>query len=169
MFVSIIAAIAENGVIGLAGALPWEGKLPLDLSFFQNTTRGHTVVAGRKTFQSILARNGKPLPKRTNIVVSRTIEKVEGVLVVPTLDDAIAAAPEGESELFVIGGTMLYAEALTRAHRLYLTRIEASFDGDVFFPELKPDQWRRVWSTPHPADEKNLFPVTIELLERKVS
>lgn len=140
MEIALVVAVADNGVIGRAGALPWH--LPGDLKRFRTRTLGHHVVMGRRTWESI----GRPLPGRTNVVVSRDPTlSLPGCTVVASLQAAIElAAAAGERELFVIGGGELYREALPRADRIYLTRVRAAPDGDAFFPALEPAAWAEV-------------------------
>jgi dihydrofolate reductase len=166
MLVSLIAAVAENGVIGREGALPW--RLSADLQRFKRLTMGHPIIMGRRTWESI----GKPLPGRTSIVVTRQLEFLPAspeVLVAHTLDDAIAAAalsPGGDTEAFVIGGGELYAAALPRADRLYLTRVLATVEGDARFPAYDASPWRLLSSEYFSADAKNEFPHNYEVYER---
>jgi dihydrofolate reductase len=150
MIVSCIAAVAENGVIGRDGALPW--RLPADLKHFRRTTWGHTVVMGRKTWESV----GRPLPGRRSIVITgrRGYEVPEGVRIARSLDEALMMSA-GEGEVFVVGGSSLYREALPRADRLYLTRVKAAPDGDVHFPPFAPEEWDLVEREVRPADESN--------------
>lgn len=132
---SLIVAVAENGVIGRDNALPWH--ISEDLRYFKQVTSGKTVIMGRKTFQSI----GRPLPNRTNIVVSRDPGfAAPGVQVARSLDEALAAAGQGEA--VVIGGSSLFAEALGRADRFYLTEIHRAYEGDVHFPSWNRNAWR---------------------------
>jgi dihydrofolate reductase len=156
MEIALIVAVADNGVIGVDGGLPW--RLPADMRRFRQTTMGHHVVMGRLTWLSL----GKPLAGRTNIVVSRDPElRVDGVprndgcTVVPSLDAAIdLARAAGEKELFVIGGAGLYREALPRADRIYLTRVHVSPRGDTFFPALDLAQWTELAvEIPTPAED----------------
>jgi dihydrofolate reductase len=166
MLVSLIAAVAENGVIGREGALPW--RLSADLQRFKRLTMGHPIIMGRRTWESI----GRPLPGRTSIVVTRQSAFLPGspeVLVAHTLEDAIAAAaiaPGGETEAFVIGGGEPYATALPRAHRLYLTRVLAAVEGDARFPDYDVREWRLLSSEYFSADAKNEFPHNYEVYER---
>ncbi len=129
---SLIVAVARNGVIGNAGALPWH--ISEDLKHFKRTTLGHAVIMGRKTFESI----GRPLPKRRNIVVSRRSDATfEGCETARSLQDAIALARRTDPNPFIIGGASLYREAMPLATDIHLTTIESDFDGDVhFFPDL---------------------------------
>ena len=136
MKLSIIAAVASNGVIGNNGKLPWD--LPDDLIHFRRKTNGFPVIMGRKTFESI----GKPLSGRENIIVTRNLDyKQEGCIVVHSLDEAIIAA-QHRSEAFVIGGESLYEEALTCADMLYLTQINKDFYGDTYFPASYNDMFK---------------------------
>lgn len=133
MIISLIAAVAENGVIGRKGALPWH--IPSDLKRFNAVTRGHTVIMGRKTFESI----GRPLPGRRNIVLTRQQDyQAEGCEIVHDLDSAFAACA-GEAEVFIGGGGEVYAATIPLADRIYLTRVKAAVEGDTFFPEIPRD------------------------------
>jgi dihydrofolate reductase len=140
MSVSMVAAVSQNGVIGLAGDMPWGRGLKPDLRRFKAVTLGHPIVMGRKTWDSL----GKALPGRTNIVISRSAQTLpEGVLAARDLDEALALgaqAPGGE-EVMVIGGGQIYAAALPRATRLYLTRVLKDFEGDTRFPALNDADW----------------------------
>jgi len=164
MRVSIVAALAANGVIGRQGRLPW-GRLPADIRFFKELTLGHTVVMGRKTYDSIR----RPLPGRRNIVITRRTDWAPpGVEVVHSLAEALAAATaQGpDDEVFVVGGAEIYAEALPIVDRLYLTRIAADFPGDTRFPEIDAADWRRVAQEPHEASDENPYAFTFEILDR---
>ena len=134
--VNLIVAWARNGVIGRAGTLPWH--LPEDLRHFKQTTMGHPIIMGRKTWESI----GRPLPGRRSIVVSRNPAwSAPGCETATGLDQAIARCA-GEREVFVIGGAELFAQALPMSQRLFVTRIEADFEGDVHFPPVDLARWR---------------------------
>ena len=136
MIVSIIAAVSRNGVIGAGGKLPWH--LPADFKRFKELTMGHPILMGRKTFESI----GKPLPGRTNIVITRQKDfACCGALTTGSLEEALRIC-EKEAEVFVIGGAEIYKEALPLADRIYLTRIEQGFEGDTFLPEINPAVWK---------------------------
>jgi len=140
--VSLVAALARNRVIGAGDRLPWH--LPEDLKHFKHLTMGAPVIMGRKTHESI----GRPLPGRRNIVVTRQASaRWDGCEVARSLDDAIALAGDAP-EAFVIGGAELYRLALPRADRLYLTLIDADYQGDTFFPEFDPACWRETAREP---------------------
>lgn len=161
MSLSFILAIAENGVIGQDGRLPW--RLSADLKRFKQRTMGHCLIMGRRTFDSL----GKPLPGRTSIVLTRHPERPlpAGVHVARSVDEALAIAAK-DSEPFVIGGAEIYRLFLPLAQRLYLTRVVAAVDGDTRF-ELPPlDHWRLVSHTEFPADANNEFPHRDEVWER---
>lgn len=148
MTLSIIVAVAENGVIGCAGRMPWH--ISEDLRRFKRITSGHPVVMGRKTFESL---GCKPLPNRMNIVVTRNSELAlpEGVLSATSIGDAVARFAGTAQEIFIIGGGEIYRQAMPIADKLYLTRILASPEGDTHFPEIRADEWRMVWCEAHPA------------------
>ena len=149
---AMIAALAENHVIGLDNQMPWH--LPADLKHFKAMTLGKPIVMGRKTWDSL----GRPLPGRLNLVVSRQSDlQLDGAEVLPSLEAAIARADDwareqGADEIMLIGGAQLYTQALERAQRLYLTRIEASPEGDAFFPQFDENLWQRIESQAHPAE-----------------
>ncbi len=139
--IALIAAVAENGVIGSDGAIPW--RLPSDFAFFKRTTLGKPVIMGRKTFESI----GKPLPGRTNMVVTvRPGYQPEGVEVFTALDAALErareiAARDGVDEIMVMGGGEIYRATIAKADRLYITHVAVSPEGDVGFPPIDPQLW----------------------------
>ncbi|MGE3165014.1 MAG: type 3 dihydrofolate reductase [Planctomycetota bacterium] len=160
MRISLIVAVGARGVIGRDNGLPWH--LPADLRRFRELTVGKPVVMGRRTYESI----GRPLPKRRNIVVSRTPGYVaEGCEMAPSLRAALEAVASCE-EVMVIGGARLYAEALPRADRVYLTEVMGEFDGDTYFPELAVDEWIEVARDERPADADNAFALVFRVLER---
>jgi dihydrofolate reductase len=139
--VTIVAAVARNGVIGVDGGLPWQ--LPDDLRRFKALTLGHVLVMGRKTYESI----GHPLPGRTTVVVSRSARwdpGSDGVVVAAGVAQAIAAAAAIDDEVFVVGGAQVYAAALPLADRLELTWVDTEPDGDTFFPEVDWREWREI-------------------------
>lgn len=153
MIVSLVIAVSENGVIGKDNQLPWH--LPADLRFFKQLTTGHSIIMGRKTFESI----GRPLPNRRNIVVSRNEDfNAEGIEVFNTLGDALKAC-RSEEEVFVIGGGTIYAKTLDLdvVDKIYMTIVHANFEGDTFFAIPGNKTWLTDHSERHLADEKNAF------------
>lgn len=164
---ALIAAVAENRVIGRNNALPWH--LPEDLAYFKRATLGKPIIMGRHTFESI----GRPLPGRTNIVVSSTEGYApEGVQVVGDLAAAETLAADiclidGATEAVVIGGARLYAGALGHAARMYLTEVHASVEGDVYFPEVDWSQWRERGRERHTADGPNPYDYSFVVYERR--
>ncbi len=165
MRVSLIAAVARNGVIGRDGGIPW--RLPADLGYFKRTTMGHTLVMGRRTFESSGA-----LPGRRTIVLTRQRAwrppgDPAGVETAASLDEALERAAElGEDEVFICGGEEIYRRALPAADRLHITRVEAEPEGDTRFPELDLSTWRRVSREEHEADERNPYAYAFEVYER---
>jgi dihydrofolate reductase len=159
--VSLIVAMAQNGVIGRDNALPW--RLPDDLRRFKAFTLGKTLLMGRKTFESI----GRPLPGRANLVLTRDSGwQADGVVVVHSVEEALANTAPG-SELVAIGGAEIYRLVLPFARRIYLTHVHADVPGDTYFPEFDPTQWADVECHPHPADEQHEYPMTFVTLERR--
>ena len=159
MILSQIAAMSDNHVIGKNNQLLWH--MPNDLKHFKNTTSGHTVIMGRKTFDSV----GKPLPKRRNIIITRQPITIEGCEVVNSIEAALALC-KNEDEVFIVGGAEIYRQSLHLSDRIYLTIIHHFFDGDSFFPEISPNEWKEVSRENHPADEKNAFPYSFVTYER---
>ncbi|WIO74450.1 dihydrofolate reductase [Porticoccaceae bacterium LTM1] len=148
MKIALVVAMARNGVIGRENQLPWH--LPEDLKYFKSVTMGKPIIMGRKTYDSI----GRPLPGRTNIVITRDTKwRADGVEVVHSLDQALALATEvadrdGVDELIVMGGGEIYRQSLERANRLYITEVDADVDGDARFPTFNIDQWPEIKRTP---------------------
>lgn len=143
---SLIVAVAANGVIGRDGDLPW--RIPADLGFFKQTTMGKPIVMGRKTWDSI----GRPLPGRNNIVLTRDQSfQAEGATVVADLEAALAAAGDAP-EVMIIGGAQIYAIALPHAERVYLTEVHAAPEGDTRLPEFSSDEWREIAREDHEAE-----------------
>ena len=160
MKLSIIVAMAGNRVIGRDNRLPWH--LPADLKHFRQLTTGKPILMGRKTWESI----GRPLPERTNIVITRDEDyTAPGCLVVHSLEAALRAAGH-HSEVMVIGGAELYHQALPLAERIYLTQVHGTFEGDTFFPELDEDGWSELEHSDYEPDEKNSHAYSFITLER---
>lgn len=156
---SIIAAIGKRNELGKGNELLW--KLPGDMKHFKETTTGHTIIMGRKTFQSI----GRALPNRRNIVVTRDETfTMEGIEVAHSLEKALALV-EGEEEAFVIGGGELYKQALPFAQKLYITHVDSEFDADTFFPEIETE-WKKVSQEEHLSDETHPFAYTFAVYEK---
>jgi len=161
--INIITAIAENGVIGDKNKLPW--YLPADLKRFSQITKPHTVIMGRKTYESIVARLGKPLPDRTNIIVTRRNDlNAPGCIVVNSVEEALAQPHE---EKFVIGGEEIFRLFMEVADRLYITQIHADVPGDAKFPEYDKTRWIEVSREDHKKDEKNQYDYSFVIYERK--
>lgn len=165
---AIIVAAAENGVIGRDNGLPWH--LPEDLRYFKRVTMGKPIVMGRRTFESI----GRPLPGRSNIVISRNADfSHPGVQVVASLDEAMAvggdiADAEEAAEIVVIGGAQLYRQAMAMASRLYITEVHASVEGDVTLPAIHWRNWREISRERHAASEGNPFDYSFVVYDRVV-
>ncbi len=161
--VSIIVAIAQNGTIGDKNALLWHIKE--DMRFFRTTTSGHPVIMGRKTFESL---GSKPLPKRTNIVITRQECSFEGALTAHSLEEAIAMAKAecGEEEIFVMGGAQIYTEALKVVDRLYITRVERDYEGDTAFPEMDYSEWKLVSEERYERGEEYESPFAFLVYDR---
>ena len=159
--VSLIVAMARNGVIGRDNALPWH--LSEDLRRFKAATLGKPILMGRKTFESI----GHALPGRTNLVLTRDRAwSAPGAVVVHSVEAALAAAADA-AELVVIGGAEIYRLVMPFARRIYLTHVQADVPGDTYFPDFDPTQWVDVACDERAADEKNAYPVTFLTLERR--
>jgi dihydrofolate reductase len=168
MIISAIAAVADNGTIGINGDLPWH--LPDDLKYFQRITMGHPVITGRKNYESIPEKY-RPLRGRVNIVVTRNPEyEAPGAKVCSSIDEAIAMASElDEEEIFVIGGGEMYRAALQAGliDRLYLTLVHADIAGDTSFPMIEPSDWIELERRYHAADDQHAFPFSYVKLERR--
>lgn len=153
--------MSENHVIGVGGGLPW--RLPDDMKHFMRTTRGHTVIMGRKTWESMEG----PLRNRRNIVITTQRDyEAPGGEVVHSFEAALRLAPVDEEEVFIIGGEAVFRAALPLAGRLYLTMVHGEFEGDALFPPFDKDQWRIVREEQHPADEHHRHAFTIRVMER---
>lgn len=161
MLISLVVAVSKNGVIGKDQDLPW--RLSADLKRFKSITWGKPMVMGRKTYESI----GRPLPGRTSIVVSRDLSySAPGCLVAQSPEQAIAMAGEAR-ELMIIGGARLFEHFLPRADRIYLTEVKAEVEGDVWFPGNPRDGFEEIEREEFDADDRNVYPFTYSLLERK--
>ena len=153
--------MAKNRVIGANNAVPWH--LPGELKMFKTITMGHHLIMGRNTWESI----GRLLPGRTTVVVTRQPDyRIAGAIVTASLDDAIAAC-RNDDEIFVIGGAQLFAAALPRAHRIYLTEVDVTVEGDIHMPDFDLAQWQAGAITTHPADEKNPYAYQLTVYDRR--
>lgn len=159
--ISIIVAVAENRVIGKDNQLIWH--ISEDLKRFKRLTEHHTVVMGRKTYLSLPFR---PLKNRRNIVISTTVNEIEGVEVVSSIDEAFSLC-QGEEEVFVMGGASIYEQTLVMADRIYLTVVCKAFEGDVYFPEIPRSEWTTIEKSELQTDEKSGLQFYYETLERK--
>ena len=164
--ISLIAAVADNNVIGRDNKLPWH--LPADLKFFKNTTTGHHVLMGRKTFDEIK----KPLPGRINVIITRQPDfHPDGVAIARSIDEAIGKAEAaGDPEIFIIGGAEIFRQVLHRAGRMYITRVHTEAVGDTFFPEFDDvNEWKLVDAEHYEADERNAHPYSFLTYERQAA
>ena len=160
--ISMIAAVADNGVIGHHGGIPWH--MPADLRYFKTTTMNNTVVMGRKTLQNILDILGTPLPGRTNVVLSHDSSfHVDDVATVGTVGQVLDQYPDA----MIIGGETLYEQFMPYAGRLYITKVHTTLEGDTYFPPIDRDAWTEVWREDHTADEKNQYDYSLVTYERR--
>lgn len=157
--ISLVVAMGPNREIGINNQIPW--KLSEDLKNFKKITMGHHILMGRKTFESI----GRPLPGRTNIILSRNKDfKVKDCITVTTMDEAINFAKKnGEAELMVIGGAEIYKEALPSANKIYLSKVEFKGEADAYFPEFNENDWKIISETKHSEDT---IPWTFKVIQR---
>ena len=162
MIVSAIVAAAQNNVIGDGEDIPW--RLSSDLKYFKRVTTGHHIIMGRKTFLSM----GRPLPKRTNIVLTRDpLFTGTGILVAHSIEEALTIAYDNdETEAFIIGGGEIYRQSMPYWDKVYLTRVMTEPAGNVFFPELIPDNWKLLSSEPQERTERDEHDFTFEVYER---
>jgi dihydrofolate reductase len=166
MKLAFVVAMSQNRVIGIDNQLPW--RLPEDLKWFKRVTLGHPIIMGRKTYESI----GRPLPGRTNIVVTRQKQwSQEGAVVAHGIDSALEKAVnqarrDGVDEIYIIGGEELFRQSFNKVDRLYLTQVQAHLDGDAFFPEFDGSDWREVDREDHLADPQNPYDYSFIVLDR---
>ncbi len=171
MILSLIAGIGKNNELGLGNLLLWD--LPRDMKHFRDTTKGHAVIMGRKTFESI----GRPLPNRRNIVITRdTSYMKDGIEVANSLEEALRLASldqgknfeenQEEIEVFVIGGAEIYKQAITKAGRLYITHVNSVFDADAFFPAIDANFWKETKREHYDADVENNVPMDFVVYEK---
>lgn len=163
MLISLVVAISKNNAIGKNNQLLWH--LPNDLKFFKKITSNHCIIMGRKTFESI----GKPLPNRTNIVISRTKLEVDGVLFFDSVEKALNyCKSQNQEEVFIIGGGEIYKSTLPLAHKIFLTEVDVEIEADVYFPLIKNQDWNKNLLESYRKDEKHLYDFDIYELTRKL-
>lgn len=160
MKISLIAAMDKNRLIGVKNGLPWH--LPADFKHFKQVTMGKPVVMGRKTFESI----GRPLPGRTNVVVSRKGFQAEGVVSVENIEQALLAVADAE-EIMIIGGANFYEQMISKADRMYLTYVDTECEGDAWFPEFDVSEWQIIEEQQYHADEKNNYDFKVIVYQRQ--
>ena len=166
MIISLIAAVAENQVIGKDNDLVW--SLPKDMKYFMDTTERHCILTGRKNYESIPEKY-RPLNNRTNIIITRSENyDAPGAIVVSSISEGIEYAKQkGEKELFVIGGGTIYCQTLKWADRLYITEVKGEFEGDTYFPEFDKTEWNEVSRNSNKSDEKHAVAYDFVVYERK--
>jgi dihydrofolate reductase len=164
MKITAIVAVGKNNVIGHNNQIPW--YLPEDLKWFKRQTLGHAVVMGRKCFESI----GRPLPKRTNIIITRDVFYLaQGCEVVHSLQEALQLAKNiEETEVFIIGGGEIYLQSLALCDKLIVTDVDIDAEGDIFFPDIDEREWQLTFEEKHQKDEKNDWNYTFKIFERKL-
>ncbi len=161
MIISMIVAAAENNAIGKNNGMLW--RLPNDFKYFKDKTSGHTIIMGRKTYDSM----GKALHNRRNIIITRDKDlKLPDATITHSMEEALGLG-NAEEEVFIIGGAEIYKQGLPLANRIYLTRVHQRYDADAFFPEPDPKIWVEVSSERHEPDEKNNVAYTFTVLERR--
>jgi dihydrofolate reductase len=162
MILSMIAAVAENNVIGNKNTIPWH--LPEDFKYFKETTLGKTIVMGLNTFNSI---GGKPLPGRKHVILNNDLNYVvpENCQVAHSIEEAMDIIKD-EPEPFICGGASVYAQFLPMAKKLYITEVHANLDGDTFFPEISKEEWKEVWRKDCKADDRNKHDYSFVILEK---
>jgi len=162
MIISAIVAVGNNNVIGKDNNMPWH--LPADLTYFKKTTLDHHILLGRKNFEAI----GRPLPKRTNVIVTRDTDfACSNCVVVHSIEDALHYAWRNEEEeAFIIGGGSIYEQSIEYWDKLYITFIDLEVEGDVFFPDIDWKQWKLISENKHQKDEKNKYNYTFRVYER---
>jgi len=160
--ISIIVATSKNNVIGVNNQLPWH--LPADLKYFKSLTNGHSIIMGRKTYDSI----GRPLPNRENIIITRDKNYSSVELVIKhSIEEAIQHC-NGQEEVFIIGGSEIYGQSIPLANKLYITEVLHDFEGDTFFPEINEQEWKMISSNKFYSDEKHAFDYSFQVWERRV-
>lgn len=160
--ISIVVAMDKNRLIGHNNELPWH--LPADLAYFKKVTMGKPIIMGRKTHESI----GRPLPGRDNIIITRNEHlKIEGCMVVHSVEDILKLDKESSKELSIIGGAEIFKEVLPYTDRLYITEIDYEFKGDTYFPIIDQSKWKLISSEQGPKDEKNPYDYYFKIYDKK--
>ena len=163
MTLSAIVATAKNGIIGKDNEIPW--YLPADFAYFKRITLNHHIIMGRNCYESI----GRPLPKRTNIIVTRNPFYIAtGCITVHSITEGVKIAKQnGETEAFIIGGGEIYKQTMQLLDKIYLTEVDLDTEGDVFFPEFNPAEWHLISEEKHEKDEKNEWDYTFKIFEKR--
>ena len=163
MNISCVVAVANNNVIGKDNGIPW--YLPADLKYFKKITLDHHILMGRNCYHSI----GRPLPKRTNVIITRDPFFIaSNCLVAHSIDEALELAYEnGESEAMIIGGGTIYDQTKDIWDKLYITEVDLNVDGDIFFPEIDYSKWKLISEEPHKPDDKNEHPYVFKTYEKR--
>ena len=163
MTLSAIVATAKNGIIGKDNEIPW--CLPADFAYFKRITLNHHIIMGRNCYESI----GRPLPKRTNIIVTRNPFYIAtGCITVHSITEGVKIAKQnGETEAFIIGGGEIYKQTMQLLDKIYLTEVDLDTEGDVFFPEFNPAEWHLISEEKHEKDEKNEWDYTFKIFEKR--
>ncbi len=163
MIISAIVATAHNGVIGKDNEIPW--YLPADFAYFKRVTLNHHIIMGRNCYESI----GRPLPKRTNVIVTRNLFYVaSGCVIVHSVEEGLKLAEmNGEEEVFIIGGGEIYKQTMHLLDKIYITEVDLNTEGSVFFPEINTNEWHLVSEEKHLKDEKNEWDYTFKIFEKK--
>jgi dihydrofolate reductase len=165
MSISIISAVAKNGIIGIKNGLPW--KLSGDLKYFSKITTGETVLMGRNTFLSIINILGKPLPNRKNLVLSDQKETNKDIEALSNWGEVLDLAKT--DEIFVIGGASIYKQALPYANKLYITEVDCTPKGDASFPEFNKNEWNLISEEKHKKDKQNEYNYIFKIYTKKIS
>jgi len=165
MIISLIAAVADNRVIGKDNKLVWD--LPRDMKYFMDITSNHFILTGRKNYESIPPRF-RPLKNRTNVIITRQNSyEAEGTIIVHSLEEALELARnEGENEAFIIGGGEIFEQSIDLADRLYITEVKSEFDGDTLFPEYNPADWKEISRVENLPDNNHKYAFDFVVLER---
>ena len=163
MIISAIVATAQNGVIGKDNEIPW--YLPADFAYFKRVTLNHHIIMGRNCYESI----GRPLPKRTNVIVTRNPFYIaSGCVIVHSVEEGLKLAEmNGEEEVFIIGGGEIYKQTMHLLDKIYITEVDLNTEGSVFFPKINTNEWHLVSEEKHLKDEKNEWDYTFKIFEKK--